>query len=251
MVDEESRVNKILKLLKKAESTTPAEAEAATELATKLMQKWAIDDAMLAAAGNALRQEEIIEKSVTLKGSYKQAHLNLAFTIVRSLKMQGIYSDSGKEYKMRFIGFESDVARAEMLFTSLLIQAQRGVNDYGKKIPSYYSAMEKFKARRAFLYGFADTIGSRLHSQHVEAVKEAQAAQPSTELSNSVALAVQSREQQAKAWYDQHYGRFVSTKRSRGISMGSNGGYSAGSAAGRSANVGAPSVGGGSKALGR
>lgn len=251
-MEDESRVNKILKLLRKAESTNPEEAEAATELATKLMQKWAIDDAMLAAAGNALRQEEIIEKMVELKGSYKQAHLNLAFTVVRALRLQGIYSDNRQTYKMRFIGFESDVARAEMLFTSLLIQAQRGVADYGSKIPRYYSAMEKFKARRAFLYGFADTIGERLRVQHREAVQEAEAeATARGELSTSVALAVQTREQQAKAWYDERYGRFVSTGRSRGIQLGSNGGYSAGAAAGRTANVGAPSVSGSHGALGR
>lgn len=82
MAEVEKTIDKVLKLLAKAESTTEAEAEALTAKAAELMMREAIDEAMLAKAqGKTL--DEIITRKFTFERSYALPMQQLAFAIGR------------------------------------------------------------------------------------------------------------------------------------------------------------------------
>lgn len=241
--DQESRLEKIVKLLRKAESTTPAEAEALTEKAQQLMARWAIDEAMLQSAQGNAKQESIVEHEVDLKGVYKQAHLTLGNYVGRASGVRVWFTDKGNYLVLHFAGWESDVRRADMLFASLLIQAASAQKKF--VVPSYLSAMGKFKERRDFLMGFATAVYARLEAANKYAKTEAK--QEQADSGAGMELVLVDRKQRVDNWVDEKYGSFRSS-RSR-MSGGSGRGYGAGSVAGSTANVGNPGVSGGSKAL--
>ena len=59
------------------------------------------------------------------------------------------------------IGFPDDVAAAEMLFTSLLLQAQRALADAAKRAPAGTQVRSQ-SYRSAFLLAYTTRIGDRL-----------------------------------------------------------------------------------------
>ena len=248
---QESRLEKILKLLAKAESTTPEEAEALTEKAQQLMARWAIDDAMLESAQGKLAPDKIIEKTVLLKGIYSKAHMNLAHLVTQQLGCRGFYSTVyGKsDVRWHIVGFESDVARIEMLLASLLVQGAVALKSI--QIPSYLSGMEKFKERRYFLFGFANAVSARLAKANREAKEAVVAEQAPAEQDGGkgMELVLLDRKQRVDAWMDEKHGKLRhSSSRMHG---GSGSGRSQGHAAGQRADLGGTGIGGSRKAIGR
>jgi hypothetical protein len=255
-VHEQERVlDKVLKLLAKAESTTPEEAETLVAKATDLMIRAEIDQAMLAQA-TGKRIDEIIEKRVTFTGVYSQAQRDLFFSIGDALGFKALQLNMGGTKKRgTWIGFKHDIEQAEVLLTSLLIQQEREVQRFLKNQPpsEWMTGFDRFAYKRSHMIGFADGVRSRLRETRrasVDAVqKERNTAADVLTESTSVALVLRTKDEQVKDWYDVRYGKL---KSARGGPIAGNGSaHRAGSQAGRNADVGSTRVGGARKALGR
>ena len=242
--------DKIAKLLRKAEDSaaTPAEAEAFLIKAQALMTQYAITEDMLAAARgvNLEQHEEIVEERIRYTGVYSAALYDIGAAIARANDAKVLISNgSGKWTTMHVVGHKSDVDRIRMLDASVQIQASSALLKWAREpesLPSYYSASQKFKARREFLFGFARGLSDQLHRARKQG--EAAAAAEETKRTGgtdaegtaSVELVVRGKKARVDDWMDEHYGKKL-RKVSRRYSSGGYNAGSAGVAAGRRADV--------------
>jgi len=256
---DDAMIEKVAKLLAKAErASTEAEAEAFFTKAFELQAKYALDDALIQAKRiGSVKPEEIIEKKVPFKGSYAQAQARLGLAVAEAVRCRPLMSSTSNKSRIavHIIGYESDVARAETLIASLMIQAQRSLNQFGATIPTYYSAFEKFRERRDFWFSYAAQVGSRMRQADAHATKEfvterVAAGEDEGALTNSMAVALRDRKDTVNDWIDNTYGRLRYT--SSRMSGGFGHGQAAGREAGGRADIGQGRMGpSGPKQLGR
>ena len=122
---------KVRKILAKAEdpATTPEEAETYTAKAAELIAAYGIDRALL--AESAPETDVVGDRVVVLDAPYaldKAGLLSGVATALRCRAVQRTRYDAGvKELSMHLFGYDSDLARAEVLYTSLLLQASSQV----------------------------------------------------------------------------------------------------------------------------
>jgi hypothetical protein len=233
----EKKIDLIAQLLAKAESTTPEEAEALTAAASKMMQKYMIDQATIDArrAKSGQASEKIIEKRLDFTGAYRGEMLNLCSNVVRglgTLRALQYTGGKGKVFSFYLIGFESDVEQAEILINSLQLQAAVAVRAFWKEHKdeySYQNSYEQEKARRSFVHGFGTGAGRRLFEQHKEVVTEAKA---------GTELVLVSR----KAKVDEHVDQMATRKGRARTATGGDRAAGEGYRAGQNANTGAKSV---------
>lgn len=250
MVDD-TMIDKVMKLLAKAESTTPEEAEALVAKATELMVRHEIDQAMLATARGEKSTDVIIEKRITFKGTYAVGIRDLMFAIGRANNFRLI---QGKGYGIdltgTWIGFSRDLANAEVLLTSLMIQQAREAGRFMQTTSPLLGRSEKYQTKRSHMMGFADGVQTRMMASRRAAEDAAQkvhvAACPDS--TTSVALVLKDKDEQVKDWFDERYGRLRAGRRRH--LAGSWNARSAGHMAGQSADLGGTSI-GNQKALGR
>jgi hypothetical protein len=149
---------KVRALLAQAESTSyEAEAEAFTAKAQELMARYAIDAAVLWA------QSERDERPVTIR-----LPIDDPYADIKSLLLQRVayHSRCKAVHHPRYglesvIGFASDIAAAEMLFTSLLVQSQAALQaEAAKAEPGGRTRSRSF--RSSFLLSFTRRIDERL-----------------------------------------------------------------------------------------
>jgi hypothetical protein len=251
---DETVIDKITKLLAKAESTThTAEAEAFTAKATELMMKWAIDEAMINAAQGKPVKDEIVRYDQGFGGTYWKAHSELFTSLGYGLGFRQFHikpwsSGKGQDHlTCVWIGFRSEIEAGKLLFASLLLQATSAQAEYMKnefRVDTWDNAsagMQKFKARRNFTMGFGYAVRDRLKAQR----KAAAAAAQTEHTGASVALVLADRDHEL----DDYMGQFKLYK-GRGSRI-TGGGMGAGRSAGQRADLGNPSVGGNRKAVGR
>lgn len=183
----EEAMEKIAKLLAKAESTTPAEAEAITERAEQLMMKYSIDQAVLnsrrAAQGTKV-DEKITRYTFEFKGTYHRGLLYTFEQIAHALGFKVSFRRGSNRSSMTIMGFESDIENGKLLITSLQLQLTAALTAWWKNYDdkSRMTPMEKFKARRSFMYAFADGVVYRVWSRRRKLMEEAEAEMPGTEL---------------------------------------------------------------------
>lgn len=237
----------IAKLLAKAESTTPEEAEALTEAAEKLMVKFGIDQAMIdARRAKDSAPEPIITAEVWFKGVHARGLTLMAHQVVESFGTMRTFGRSyrgSSERAVVIVGHESDVEQTKVLIESLHLQSIVAMRSWWKTYPSkhYMSQSEGNLAKRQFLASFGHGAAERIR----EAVRVSTAEQDAGQ-SESTALVLRDRGQQAQDHID---GMGLEFRTSRSL-KGSRHGSEEGRAAGRSANTGGRSVGAGrTKAL--
>lgn len=241
---------KIRKLLAKAEdpATTPEEAETYTAKAAELVAAYGIDRALLASADP--ETDTVGDRVVTLDAPYRRDKADLLATVATALRCQVVsrqrWVDGQKELSLHLFGFDSDLERAELLYTSLLLQAvgsmARAVAPPGETVAAY---------RRSWLAGFTRAVGQRLRQAEraAEQARTAEARGPHAgpAASSGLALVLADRgarvEQAVQAEYP-HLGR----ARRRTLS---GSGAGSGWAAGQRADLGGTRVRGGRGALGR
>jgi hypothetical protein len=146
---------KIRALLGKAESTEfPAEAEALVGRAQQLMTRHSIDQALLAHDDDAPTGIRI-----GIDNPYEEAKATLLHVVADANRCRSVWH---KElFFSTVLGFEADLEAVELLFTSLLVQAD--------------TAMLKGKSKRfrqSFLTSYAHRIGERLTAATAEVVTE-------------------------------------------------------------------------------
>ena len=123
----ERLLERVRKLLAKAEAegVTIAEAQALTAKAAELMAKYGIDRALLAA-----RQPESDKPDNRVVETYNpwarvQAHLLCG--LAAALRCQCILLPSQAGQRVHIFGYASDLERADVLYTSVLIQMWHGL----------------------------------------------------------------------------------------------------------------------------
>lgn len=159
---------KVRALLAQAESTTfVAEAEAFTAKAQELMARHSIDGALLWA--RSARDEIPITIRVPLDEPYVDIKSLLLQRVAHHSRCKSVYHP---RYAMSsIVGFASDVALAEALFTSLLVQSHAALrSEAAKSRPGGRTRSRSF--RSSFLMSFVVRIDERLGevTAHVESV---------------------------------------------------------------------------------
>lgn len=263
MTETEKYAERIAKLLRKAESTTPEEAEALVEKAQHLMTLYAIDEQMLAKARGEKVREEIVKGFIRYHGAYRMALFDVGAAVARNNNCRHlIYKQNHTTPwydELTIIGFESDVARVKLLEASLQVQLASALQTWWKAYPGkqHLTSREKYTERRDFMFAFAGIVNQRLSEAVREAKKQATANEAArsdvtTEVAEKgVALVLADRKQRVDDWMDEKYGKKLRTV-SRNYSNGIGTGYMAGRAAGQKANLSNPGKVAGTKgSLGR
>jgi hypothetical protein len=152
-------LGRIRNLLAKAESTTfEAEALAFTAKAQELMTRHAID-AALVQSGAPNRHEQPGALRLPLDAPYVEAKAQLLNTVADACRCRAVLHVSLALCTV--VGFSSDLASVELLFTSLLVQAQTAMDDAARVAQAGTRARTK-AFRSAFLVAYTSRIGERL-----------------------------------------------------------------------------------------
>lgn len=198
---QEKWITKVEKLLALAErGGTPEEAEAAFEIAQKLMVQWSIEEAMLQQDGSS--QDELVTETIDMKrrrlfGVF--VDLWVAVCINNDVKILIRRPGSFQVPGVVLIGWQSDVDKVKLLWSSLMLHSQlernRAIPDYMKQIPRWSNSAEVTRFRKSFMEGYARRINTRLRK-----VREA-TRQEATEANTSTALAIRSRSEAVDAFF--------------------------------------------------
>ncbi|XVU25777.1 DUF2786 domain-containing protein [Actinoplanes sp. CA-054009] len=234
----EKTLAKIRALLAKAEdqAATPAEAEAYTAKATQLMAQYGIDRAILADSDPT--SDVVGDRVIVIYGPYAIDKQHLCSYVAMALGCRTIlrtrYVAGQKQLSVHLFGFGVDLDRAEILFTSLLVQALNGM---AKARP--YGNVAAF--RRSWLQGFAHTVSQRLIAAERSAQTNAEQArqQTASAAGRSVALVLADRSALVVARVDEAYPK-VKKAKTRQLS---GDGYYDGAAAGERADLGGTRIG--------
>jgi hypothetical protein len=156
-------------LLAKAESTTfPEEAEALSAKAQELMARHSIDQAVLR-AGRGDPSTDVVAWRIGIDDPYAQAKSVLLNHIAAASGCRAVWSKN-----MGFstvFGTRSDLEMVELLFTSLLLQANDAMTRAGRvSDASGRSRTRSF--RQSFLLAYAARIGERLSETTARVVAE-------------------------------------------------------------------------------
>ena len=226
MPDVDDRIlERVRKLLARAEhpTTPPAEAEACSEKAAALMSRYVIDQAMVDAAAPVAVAP--IVRTIDIDAPYAVPKAALLTFVARAFRVcvaVGRDLDAGGR-RCTVVGFPVDVDSTELLFTSLLLQASTAVAAAGK-------GRRDIKAfRRAFLLGYAHTIGARLEKVQSATEDEASQRTPGSD------LVLADRAARVEAAFAAEFPRL----RTMRTTVSSGGGLVAGRAAGERADLGA------------
>ena len=124
----ETLLARIRKLLAKAEAkgVTPAEAEALTAKAAELMAKYGIDRALLAA--ERPETDHPADRVLDVDNPWARVQAHLLCGIASAMRCQCVVlprTDPGA--RIHVFGFASDIERADVLYTSLLVQMWQGL----------------------------------------------------------------------------------------------------------------------------
>lgn len=236
---EDKQLARIRALLAKAENeaATPAEAEAYTAKAVELMAKYGVDRAMLAEADPA--SDVPGDRVITMTGSYAKDKQNLCSQIAMALGCKSVlrtrYPNGVKTLSVHLFGYGADLDRAEMLFTSLLLQSAQALSatrtPYGENTAAY---------RRSWLAGYAATVAQRLTEAETRAHSAAESARSAGTRAGerSFALVLVDRTALVEARLAQEY---PSLGKARARKLSGYGWYD-GAGAGRRANLGGTAV---------
>ncbi len=223
------RLDRVRKLLAKAEdpAVTEAEAELYTKKAAELVARYGIDQAMLADSGQSADEIGTLKVSIDNPYSQEKAHLLTCVayplrcrTVLHRLRPQVIEA-------VTVFGFGSDLGRVELLFTSLLLQAgtqltrvrpREGI--FGRESLTAY--------RRTWLHGFAGAVYDRLRETEEDA---ARAYVPATPGGRSAELVVQDRTAVVERAFDDEFGNLQSSAKRRLSGTGYRDGHAAGTRA--------------------
>lgn len=163
-------LTRIRALLAKAESSEfEAEATALTAKAQELMTRHAIDAAAVE-AGLGQRDERPVAIRVPIDRPYVDAKSLLLQVVAQSGRCRAVFHE--RLAMSTIAGFAADVAACEMLFTSLLLQAQHAMAQAAAGTAAG-ARTRRQSFRSAFLVAYAQRIGARLAEINEATVSDA------------------------------------------------------------------------------
>lgn len=223
--EQERRLRKIRGLLAKAENAgTPEEAEAFSAKAEELIAKYAIDLATIKATGGQTR-EKPVQMRVKCEKNYKMPKATLLHGIAKAFDVAMIIVDNKVQV---LVGFPSDLAAVDLLFTSLLLQSANAMRHESEA--TGLRGTDLWRWRQSFLYGFAATVRERLAATRKRTTEQA---------GTGTDLVLRDR----RAMVHDEFKRMFPRTRSTRSRIHDYAGMTAGNAAGRRASLGGASVG--------
>ena len=199
-------LQRIRALLAQAESTTfEAEAETFTAKAQELMTRHAVDAAIVAAgssrSGDAARPVTV---RLPVDAPYVDAKSLLLQIVASATRCRSVFhADLGLS---TVVGFPDDVAAVELLFTSLLLQAQRALAEAAAGARAG-TRQRGTSFRSAFLLAYAQRIGQRLEEVNQAVYAEAERAEGPAFLP-----ALRSREAAVDDAVEERFGELTSSR---------------------------------------
>lgn len=166
---DEKMLSRVRALLAKAESTAfPEEAEALSAKAQELMSRYAIERAMLD------RDDERVllpgARRIWLDQPYVSAKSLLVAEVAAANRCRSV-SSIGLGF-VTVIGDELDLDIAELLTTSLMVQATTAMLIYGRRVSAAGESRTR-SFRQSFLVAYARRVGERLRARAEETVASA------------------------------------------------------------------------------
>ena len=241
MPSENALLQRVRKLLAKAEAAgvTPAEAEALTAKASELMARYGIDRALLAAAKPETDQPG--DRVIDIPNPWARVQAHLLCGLASAMRCQCVVLPGSRQgSRIHIFGYASDIERADILYTSLLVQMWQGLA--AADVPAWSRSPRAW--RRSWLLGFATAVVNRVRAAERQAASQATA--PAAASGSRTALVLADRSQVIKHAIGQAYPH---TRKTRLTYSGS--GYGAGHAKGQQADLGGPRLPGtGRRALG-
>jgi len=238
-VTDDKLLERVRKLLNKAEAEgcTDQEAQALTAKAAELMAKYGIDQALLTATKP--EADKPVDKKFTIPAPYATVNSTLLYNIAKAMGCSGVRlaGRTANGVTLHLFGFGSDIERAELLYTSLLLQMANGLAHL--EIPAVYqrdyagrSRVKSYK--RSWMLGFVGAVVIRVQAAERGARQAAErdTGRPGT------ALVLADRSVQVQSAFKAAYPS-VRTQQSSSGGRGFNAGY----ASGKAANLGGTSVG--------
>lgn len=219
---------RVRKLLTKAEDAgvTPAEAQALTAKAAELMAKYGIDRALLAA--ERPETDHPADRVIDVDNPWARVQAHLLCGLASAMRCQCvILPRTGPGSRIHVFGFSSDIGRADVLYTSLLIQMWQGLA--AAQVPAWSRNPRAW--RRSWLLGFATAVVSRVRAAEHAAATRATA--PAAAAGSRTALVLADRSLVIRRNIEQAY---PVTRKSRMTYSGS--GYGAGYTEGQRADIG-------------
>jgi hypothetical protein len=154
-------LDRVRKLLAKAEAegVTPPEAEALTAKAAELMARYGIDRARLAATRPETDRPS--GRVIDISNPWAQVRAHLLAGIAGAMRCQCVLlSTNGPGARIHVFGYASDLERADILYTSLLLQMAHGLT--AAVVPNGVRSVRAW--RRSWLLGFVTAVITRVKS---------------------------------------------------------------------------------------
>jgi uncharacterized protein DUF2786 len=219
---------RVRKLLAKAEAVgaTPAEAQALTAKAAELMAKYGIDRALLAA--ERPETDHPADRVLDIDNPWARVQAHMLCGVASAMRCQCVVlprEDAGA--RIHVFGFASDIERADVLYTSLLVQMWQGLT--AAQVPSWSRSPRAW--RRSWLLGFATAVVSRVREAEHNAA--CAATSPAAASGSKATLVLADRRQVIRRNIEQAY---PLTRKTRLTYSGN--GYGAGYAEGQKADIG-------------
>ena len=165
-------LERVRKLLAKAEGdgVTEAEAEAFTEKAAALMARYGIDRALLAAARPDT--DRPANRIIDVPNPWADVRAHLLAGLFTAMRCQCVLLPVATGKRIHVFGYDSDLERAEMLYTSLLVQMAHGLAR--TSVPA--TARSARAWRRSWLLGYTSAVVARVQTAEQRAASDAGAA---------------------------------------------------------------------------
>ncbi|WP_030623325.1 DUF2786 domain-containing protein [Streptomyces sclerotialus] len=162
-------LGRIRGLLAKAESTAfPEEAEALSAKAQELMARHSVSEALLAGASPAGGPGTL---RIGMEGPYESTKALLLDAVAVANRCQAVWSPEAAFTTL--VGFPPDLDAAELLYTSLLVQATTAMNRAADARHTRGRSRRTKDFRQSFLAGYAARIRDRLTDAAGHATAEA------------------------------------------------------------------------------
>ena len=225
-------LDRVRKLLAKAEDEgcSLAEAEALTAKATDLMARYGIDRALLGALHP--ETDKPADRVFTLVNPWGDVKRHLLAGLAMALRCQCVQTRSPEGARLHVFGYTSDLERADILFTSLLVQMARALA--GQAVPG--SGGEARAWRRSWMLGYCTAVVTRVRAAEEAAVASASgsgSSSGSAAVGQSAALVLADRSLVVRRQVAAAYPRLRKTRVTY-----SGGGYGDGYREGQKADIG-------------
>ncbi len=215
-------------LLAKAEATTfEAEREVFAAKAQDLITRYSIDAALLDLRHGEQLGAGVRKRRFHLDNPYATEKCYLLNTVARLNNVKIVYEE--RFAMATAVGFPTDIELSDLLFTSLLVQAAKGLQDLVASAGKGRTSSPAF--RRAYWIAYGVRIGERLIEAQAQATHEAEAVH-----GGALVLVMKEREEAVASVTDE---LFKNTTKMKSRRVDSDG-WDAGRAAAGSANLGTP-----------